>query len=101
MTTRLVSGVPIYEYRCQACGAVTRSLESIHDLPPSVECASCAGVAMRIVSSPAVHRSRRSKVARLDPKYDKMIDSAMRGSTTADPDRLVNRRGDIAKGKPD
>lgn len=46
-----------------------------------------------------MHLSKESKVARLDPKYDAMVDKAMRDTPSADPDRLINRRGDIAKGR--
>ena len=55
----------------------------------------------RIVSRPFIQLSAKSKVGRLDPKYDKMVDRAMKNTTSADPDRLINRRGDIAKGRPD
>ena len=92
--------MPLYEYRCADCGAVTSKLASLDDIPRHVECA-CGGTAGRILSRPAVHLSKRSKVARLDPKYDAMVDKAMRGTPAADPDRLINRRGDIAKGRPD
>ena len=47
-----------------------------------------------------MHLSKLSKVERLDPKYDKMVDRAMRNTQAAEPDRLINRRGDISKGLP-
>ena len=90
--------MPVYEYRCAECGAVTSELASVHAIPGEVRCA-CGGTASRIVSKPSVHLSKGSKVARLDPKYDAMVDKAMRGTPAADPDRLINRRGDIAKGR--
>lgn len=93
--------MPLYEYRCGACGGVTSQLASVTEIAPTVECEHCPGVAARIVSRPSVHLSNRSKVARLDPKYDRMVDRAMRNTAGSDPDRLINRRGDIAKGKPD
>ena len=92
--------MPVYEYRCAKCDAVTSTLASINAIPEEIECA-CGGTAVRIVSRPSVHLSKGSKVARLDPKYDAMVDKAMRNTPTADPDRLVNRRGDIAKGRDD
>jgi len=73
----------------------------MRDIPRSAECERCGDVAGRIVSRTSVHLSRRSKVARLDPKYDAMVDQAMRSTRSADPDRLINRRGDVAKGRPD
>ena len=92
--------MPIYEYRCAQCAAVTSELASLDQIPAKVDC-KCGGVAARIISRPSVHLSKRSKVARLDPKYDAMVDRAMSGTPNADPDRLINRRGDIAKGRPD
>ena len=92
--------MPVYEYRCADCGALTSRLASINAIPGKVGCA-CGGTASRIVSRPSVHLSKGSKVSRLDPKYDAMVDKAMRNTPAADPDRLINRRGDIAKGRPD
>lgn len=92
--------MPVYEYRCAECGAVTGEFASVTAIPREVRCA-CGGAASRIISKPSVHLSKGSKVARLDPKYDAMVDKAMRDTPTADPDRLINRRGDIAKGRPD
>lgn len=93
--------MPLYEYRCRNCHAIVSRLAAVRDIPAEVECDYCSGVAVRIVSLPSVHLSARSKGARLDPKYDKMVDRAMSNTRAADPDRLVNRRGDIAKGRPD
>ena len=92
--------MPIYEFRCAECGAVASELASVENIPETVVC-KCGGNAKRIVSRPSVHLSKSSKVARLDPKYDAMVDKAMRDTPAADPDRLINRRGDIAKGRPD
>ena len=93
--------MPLYEYRCQDCRAIVSRIAAVHDIPAQVDCDQCGGSATRIVSLPSVHLSSRSKGARLDPKYDKMVDRAMRNTASADPDRLVNRRGDISKGRPD
>lgn len=93
--------MPIYEYRCPRCHAVTGHLASIRAIPADVPCEHCGERAFRIVSRPSIKLSAKSKVGRLDPKYDKMVDQAMRNTTSADPDRLINRRGDIAKGRPD
>ncbi|MCY3837931.1 MAG: hypothetical protein OXH09_04660 [Gammaproteobacteria bacterium] len=92
--------MPVYEYRCADCGAVTSTLASVNAIPRQIGCA-CGGTAARIVSKPSVHLSKGSKVARLDPKYDAMVDKAMRNTPAANPDRLINRRGDIAKGRRD
>ena len=91
--------MPLYEYRCQHCRAIVTRLASVQDIPANVACDHCDSLAARIVSRPSVHRSARSKAARLDPKYDKMVDRAMGNTAAADPDRLINRRGDISKGR--
>jgi len=93
--------VPIYEYRCGKCDAVTGHLASVRTIPADIACERCGAPAARIVSRPSIRLSAKSKVGRLDPKYDKMVDRAMRNTTSADPDRLINRRGDISKGRPD
>ncbi len=93
--------MPLYEYRCPACGTTTGRLASLRSIPKQVQCERCDTVATRILSRPSVHLSKRSKAGRLDPKYDRMVDQAMRNTAGADPDRLVDRRGDIAKGRPD
>lgn len=92
--------MPVYEYRCRRCGAVTATRARVLEAPRQVRCAGCQGEAGRIVSMPSVHLARGAKVRRLDPKYDKMVDNAMRNTAEADPARLLNRRGDIAKGRP-
>ena len=93
--------MPIYEYRCRLCNAVTGQLASISAIPAEVACERCGGRATRIVSRPSIRLSAKSKAGRLDPKYDRMVDRAMGNTAAADPDRLINRRGDIAKGRPD
>ena len=93
--------MPLYEYRCPRCDAVIAKLFGVRDAPRHVPCPSCRIDAGRIVSKPSVHLSAGAKVARLDPKYDKMVERAMRNTASADPDRLINRRGDIAKGRDD
>lgn len=70
-------------------------------MPARLACDACGGTATRIISRTAVRLSSGSKVGRLDPKYDSMVDRAMRNTADADPNRLLNRRGDIAKGRPD
>lgn len=54
-----------------------------------------------IVSGANVVLSSKSKVDRLDPKYDKMVDSAMSRNPAADPDRLLGKMRDPAGGRPD
>jgi len=94
--------MPIYEYRCDACQAVTAVFAKVSAIPATAPCEACGSEdTHRIVSRPSVHRSNLSKVERLDPKYDAMVDRAMRNTQSAEPDHLINRRGDISKGKSD
>ena len=93
--------MPIYEYRCQSCGEVSTTLAPISAIPTQIPCELCGIPCHRILSRPSVHLSARSKTARLDPKYDKRVDQAIRNTPMADPDRLINRRGDSTKGRPD
>jgi len=48
-------------------------------------------MAERIVSRPSVHLSKMSKLEKLDPKYDKMVDRAMKNTASADPDRILEK----------
>lgn len=68
--------MPVYEYDCKSCakrvGVLVRGAEGD---PPT--CPRCGGSDLRrLVSGFAFHRSLRSKVEQLDPKYEKMVDSA-------------------------
>ncbi len=44
--------MPLYEYRCSACGRTTETIQSLHDDPLTV-CESCGGELKKQVSSPA------------------------------------------------
>jgi len=82
----------VYEFRCADCGEVTSHWCSIAERPVTVVCTHCgAPGATRIVSQASVRLSSASKVARLDPKYDKMVDRAMKNTPQADPDRVLKR----------
>lgn len=83
--------MPLYEYRCNTCHAVTTALRSADDGGAPVACETCGGEAVRILSRPSVHRSRLSRVERLDPRYDKLVDRTMAKTRDADPDRLLRR----------
>jgi putative FmdB family regulatory protein len=83
--------MPEYEFRCAACGAVSTRVTTVASRPRSIQCERCEGRAERILSRPAVKLSSASKVERLDPKYDKMVDRAMRNTPHADPDRLLKK----------
>jgi putative FmdB family regulatory protein len=82
----------VYEFRCPDCGEVTSHWCAIADRPATIACAHCGRPgATRILSQSSVRLSSASKVARLDPKYDKMVDRAMKNTPEADPDRVLRR----------
>jgi putative FmdB family regulatory protein len=83
--------VAVYEYRCANCGEITTHWCAIADRPDTVSCEHCGKPARRIVSGGAVRLSSASKVARLDPKYEKRADRAMHNTPNADPDRLLRK----------
>lgn len=84
--------MPIYAYRCADCGKVTDHYCSSSDAPLALTCEHCQGSdTRRIIAAVAYHASEASKTARLDPRYEKKVDRAMRNSASADPDRVVRR----------
>ena len=94
--------MPTYEFRCSKCLEVSSIFASVDNRPTSIACSFCGSEETRaIVSRPSVVLSSKSKVERLDPKYDKLVDSAMARNPAADPDRLIRKMRDPAKGKPD
>lgn len=84
--------MPIYAYRCRHCGDVTDAYASVNAPPVSVECEHCrSNDTHRVIASVAYHASESTKTAKLDPKYEKMADAAMRKNPLADPDRLLRK----------
>jgi putative FmdB family regulatory protein len=86
--------LPIYEYRCTACGRTSSLLWTTAGTaaPAAIGCEHCGGGdTHRIISRIAVHRTELSKLQSLDPKYDRMAEHALRSTPEADPDRLVRR----------
>jgi len=84
--------VPIYAYRCRACGEVTDTFASVGDAPDHIECEHCQSQEThRIIARVAYHASENSKTAKLDPKYEKMVNDSLRKSSSADPDRLLKK----------
>ena len=84
--------MPIYAYRCDSCDEVTDTFASIKDVPAQVTCGSCGSShTHRIIARVAYHASEATKTARLDPKYEKMVDHAMKKSASADENRLIDR----------
>ena len=83
--------MPIYEYRCPECGELTSLVCAVNDLQMTTDCEHCGTAAQRIISRPSVHLSKTSKLEKLDPKYDKMVDHAMQTTQNAEPDQVLKR----------
>ena len=83
--------MPNYEYRCGNCGKISSVYSSVNDAEKTLPCQHCSEQAERIISRPSVHLSKASKIEKLDPKYDKMIDKAMRNTQNAEPDRILKK----------
>ena len=89
--------MPLYEYRCADCGLMSTALRGVSERNQPLAC-ECGNVATRVVSRPSVHLSNLSKVEKADPKYDKMVDQAMRNTQHAEPDRHLRRMKPISGG---
>ncbi|MGD8831761.1 MAG: zinc ribbon domain-containing protein [Pseudomonadales bacterium] len=84
--------MPIYAYRCRKCGRTTDHLAAVDQAPEHVTCEHCeSDDTGRIISRVAYHASEASKTAKLDPKYDKMIDHAMNKSAGASEHRIIDK----------
>lgn len=82
--------VPTYEYRCVACNQVSTRISPVSQKPKTIVCEHCGSSETKaIVSLNAVQLSRLSKLERLDPKYDKMLDAAAAKNPLADPHRYL------------
>ena len=46
--------MPLYEYRCQGCGASFEIIQKV-DEPPLKKCFKCGGTLKKIISAPALH----------------------------------------------
>lgn len=82
--------VPTYEYRCNACQNVSTHFARLSQKPKSIVCEHCGSHDTKpIVSLNSVQLSRLSKLERLDPKYDKMLDAAAAKNPLSDPHRYL------------
>jgi len=84
--------MPIYEYRCRDCECLTDKYFPDTNAPAALSCKHCGGPdTHRIVSGAVYHASETTKTSKLDPKYEKMVDQAMRKSSSADPERILRK----------
>ncbi len=94
--------MPIYSYRCRSCGELTDRLMSLADHADAIGCEHCqSDETYRVISSSAYHASEATKTAKLDPRYEKMVDTAMRNSTSADEHRLLKKMTPFTGAKRD
>ena len=67
--------MPIYEYRCEACGRVTSQLVLKTTEETSPACRACASPhTRRVMSRFAYHRSETSRLAEFDPSVSRGAD---------------------------
>ena len=84
--------MPIYEFRCDECSAISSVLWRGETRMVDVACDGCGGKTLsKIISGVSVHRNMSSKMSSLDPKYDKMIDQAVSRSPLTDPQTHLNK----------
>jgi putative FmdB family regulatory protein len=69
--------MPVYEYDCGGCGRrVSAFLKSVNGAEPSA-CPECGSPNIsRAISRVVFVKSAETKLAELDPKYEKMIDDS-------------------------
>jgi putative FmdB family regulatory protein len=46
--------MPLYDYRCTACGRLVEVMHGIHDPGPAA-CTACGGSMQKVLSPPAIH----------------------------------------------
>ncbi|HEY8491706.1 MAG TPA: zinc ribbon domain-containing protein [Dehalococcoidia bacterium] len=69
--------MPLYEYRCGSCGRTSTLFTRRIGAPVDARCQHCGGTEMtRLVSPFAQHKTLKTKLEELDPKYDKMVEAA-------------------------
>ncbi|TDJ24740.1 MAG: zinc ribbon domain-containing protein [Gammaproteobacteria bacterium] len=94
--------MPIYSYRCRGCGELTDRLLSVAEQVAAIGCEHCqSDDTYRVIGSSAYHASNNAKTAKLDPRYEKMIDASMRNSASADEHRLLKKMTPFTGAKRD
>ena len=84
--------MPLYEYRCQSCDNKTSKLWRNYTPPDAIECKTCGShETTRVISSVAFHKSLTTRLSELDPKYDKMVESAAARSADNDENKYLRR----------
>jgi putative FmdB family regulatory protein len=83
--------MPVYEYDCSGCSKrVEVYLKSVHAAAPAA-CPQCGSANIRKAISKVIFvKSAETKLAELDPKYEKMIDAS---SPDLSMDNIVKQYG--------
>lgn len=69
--------MPLYEFRCGACGRKSTVFTRRITASPEARCEHCGSTEMSRLISPFVqHKTLKTKLEELDPKYDKMVEAA-------------------------
>jgi len=93
--------MPIYEFQCRNCGATLEVLWRNDTRMADLKCRACNhGELEKIISRPSVHRDTSSKLDSLDPKYDRMVERAVKTTPEADPDKHLSRMKPFNNPKP-
>lgn len=93
--------MPIFEFQCDACGATLEVLWRSDSEESALECPKCHNNRLtKVISRPSVHRNMSSKLDGLDPKYDKMVERAVRNTPEADPNRHLGKMKPFISPKP-
>ena len=86
--------MPLYAYRCRGCNGVSEELTAVGAAADAIVCSHCGATdTYRIIGAAAYLTSDEQKSARLDPKYDRMIDRAMNNTRNAYPNRFLRHLG--------
>lgn len=87
--------MPVYEYRCSACGYTFSKLFRSVAVAGDASCPACAHPsAERLLSPFAYHQSLKMQIESLDPKYEKEMDWAEAPHKAIDPIDRINLNWD-------
>jgi putative FmdB family regulatory protein len=83
--------MPLYTYRCDACGAIFEALVR-PNRPEPAKCEICGKPEIqRQLSAFAVTHSEVDALRSLDPMYKRMVEDQMAKTPDAEPMRLLNK----------
>lgn len=93
--------MPMYEFCCTPCGNISSIYFRTTTDTPDLQCRYCGSIAVqRILSSFASPTSDLEKMSQLDPKYDKMVDAALRKAPAAsEPNHYLRKMVPFSQAK--